>query len=82
VDGVEKTSFTDTTSGTVPSVNHWFPTTIGASNIGTIMYTADIAALPNHEGKGTVTYFGVVNTTNTAKLGVSYIKTLDAQLTF
>ena len=82
VDGVEKTSFTDTTSGTVPSVNHWFPTTIGASNIGTIMYTADITALPNHEGKGTVTYFGVVNTTNTAKLGSTYIKTLDAQLTF
>ena len=82
VDGVEKTSFTDTTSGTVPSLNHWFPTTVGASNIGTIMYTADITALPNHEGKGTVTYFGVVNTTDTSKLGSTYIKTLDAQLTF
>jgi len=82
VDGIEKTSFTDTTSGTVPSVNHWFPTTLGGSNIGTIMYTADITALPNHEGKGTVTYFAVCNTTNTAKLGAPYIQALDAQLTF
>ena len=82
VDGVEKTAFTDTTSGTVPTINHWFPTSVSTNNGGTLMGTVDIAVLPNHEGKGTVTYFGVVNTTDTSKLGSTYIKTLDAQLTF
>jgi len=82
VDGVEKTAFTDTTSGTVPSLAFWLNNTGGSGAIGVIMGTPDIAVLPNHEGKGTVAYFAVANTTVTSKLGLAAMKALDDTLTF